>query len=90
MKYCRMGEIPNNYEKQLRNTERGRHIMRNTVDNHHRLRQEHDVLLKEVKEKSNEKAMQVKSLLILAWNWPSINGEIQHYRDITRKVNSFS
>jgi len=46
MKHCRMNEIPNDYEEQLRNTERGHSIMINTFDCYHKLRQEHDALLK--------------------------------------------
>ena len=46
MKQCRTNEIPNDYEEQLRNTERGSSITINTFDSCHRLRQEHDALLK--------------------------------------------
>ena len=84
-----MGENPNDYEEQLRNTERGRRIMRNTDRKYQKLRNQHDKLLNELKHMNDDKAENKKRLLLLSWKWASMNGEIQYFPDIMEEIYSF-
>ena len=84
--YCKMGEIPNNYDEQLWNSFVGRKNMRRIFNRYESLRDEQDLLLTEHESIRNAKNEEEKLLKIWAWKWTSIDGETQSWDEIVTEV----